>query len=241
MATWKQVLTTADDASYLNSNVEVFKTIAVTGSTSVVADAETDTLTLVGAGSVALTTGDDTITVTGTDVDVTAANLKTRLGGAFAGNALTIGQSTSEVTIGDNLTIAGNLTVSGGTTTVTSETVNIADNEILLNSNISDNSGSAATDGGVRINRGFDNALYEPTIFWDESANSFVMTAYAATDRAVDANGAMTDQIAPLRLASGVPSSNASTGLQAACLGALYMDTSSKKLYVCTSKDNSAA
>ena len=240
MATWKQVITTADNASYLNSNVEVFKTVAVTGSTSVVADSETDTLTFVGAGSVALSTGDDTITVTGSDEDVTVANLKTRLASGFGSNAVQIGDASDVVTIGNDLTVTGNLTVSGATTSKISETVLIEDNEILLNSNIGYTStqGDLATDGGFKVNRGYDNNLYQPSVFWDDSAKSFRMTAYAASDRAVDANGAMTDQIAPLRIAAGVPSSVAATGLQAACIGALYFDSTNKNLYVCTVKDN---
>ena len=49
-----------------------------------------------------------------------------------SGIAVTIGHSTSEVTVADNLTVTGNLTVSGTTTTVNSTTVEVADAMLKL-------------------------------------------------------------------------------------------------------------
>lgn len=105
---------------------------------------------------------------TNTDEDVSATNLLARLA-AFSG--------TDTVRIGDNgndttVEIRGNLTVTGTTTTVNTETINLADNIILLNSNLADN--GTSTDGGIEIKRGSsgDNA----SLFWDESATRWVMT-----------------------------------------------------------------
>ena len=50
-----------------------------------------------------------------------------KIGTNSAAKPVTIGHTTSEVTVGDNLTVTGNLTVSGTTTTVNSTTVSIAD------------------------------------------------------------------------------------------------------------------
>lgn len=50
-----------------------------------------------------------------------------KIGAGVSGVPVTVGHSTSEVTIGDNLTVTGDLTVSGTTTTVNSTTVAIAD------------------------------------------------------------------------------------------------------------------
>ena len=50
------------------------------------------------------------------------------IGTDTSGDTVTIGHSTSEVTIGDNLTVSGDLTVNGTTTTVDSTTVAIGDN-----------------------------------------------------------------------------------------------------------------
>ena len=60
-------------------------------------------------------------------------------------SSVSIGASTSEVTIGDNLTIAGNLTVQGDTIQQQVANLNVEDRFILLNS------GSAAGDGGLVV------------------------------------------------------------------------------------------
>ena len=57
----------------------------------------------------------------------------------------TIGASTSEITIGDNLTIVGNLTIQGDTVQQQVANLNVEDRFILLNS------GSAAGDGGIVV------------------------------------------------------------------------------------------
>ncbi len=54
-----------------------------------------------------------------------------KIGHGVSGTAITIGHSTSEVTIADNLTVTGNLTVSGTTTTVDVEVVNTANGVIF--------------------------------------------------------------------------------------------------------------
>ena len=62
-----------------------------------------------------------------------------------------------------NVTISGDLTVSGTTTTVNTETINLADNLILLNSN---HTGSPSQDGGIEVNRG---TSANKTFVWDET------------------------------------------------------------------------
>jgi len=47
------------------------------------------------------------------------------IGTGISGTAISIGHTTSETTINDNLTVTGNLTVSGTTTTVDSTTINV--------------------------------------------------------------------------------------------------------------------
>ena len=68
---------------------------------------------------------------------------------------------------GSTVTVAGNLTVSGTTTTVNTETINLADNIILLNSN---RAGDAAPseDSGIEIERG---TAANVSFIWDESAD----------------------------------------------------------------------
>ena len=54
-------------------------------------------------------------------------------------------------TFSTNVTVQGNLSVTGTTTTINSETVNIADNKILLNSNAT---GTPSEDAGIEVERG---------------------------------------------------------------------------------------
>jgi len=62
-----------------------------------------------------------------------------------------------------NVAIAGNLTITGTTTTVNAETINLADNILLLNSNAT---GTASQNGGIEIERGDDLNVQ---FLWDET------------------------------------------------------------------------
>ena len=56
------------------------------------------------------------------------------IGTLVNGSPISIGHATSEVTVNDNLTVTGDLTVSGTTTTINTQTLEIDDNIILINS-----------------------------------------------------------------------------------------------------------
>jgi len=69
-----------------------------------------------------------------------------------------------QLDVGENVVISGNLIVNGTTTTINAETVNLADNKIVLNS---DYGGSTPTsDAGIVVERG-TKGNYE--FIWDES------------------------------------------------------------------------
>ena len=61
------------------------------------------------------------------DIDTSDTTGGINIGGNSSGVPVTLGHTTSEVTVGDNLTVTGDLTVSGTTTTVNSTVVSIAD------------------------------------------------------------------------------------------------------------------
>ena len=95
----------------------------------------------------------------------------TALGEVNLGAAAVIGTGSAEspefpakhTTVKANLTVDGDLTVSGTTTTVNTETINLADNIIELNSNIG--ATDATQNAGIEINRGnYTNVQ----LFWDE-------------------------------------------------------------------------
>jgi len=82
-----------------------------------------------------------------------------------------IGQAvatTDNVTF-NNLILDGNLTVSGTTTTVNTETINLADNIITLNSNAT---GSASQNAGIEINRGSDS---DKSFIWNETDDKWTI------------------------------------------------------------------
>lgn len=165
-------------------------------------------------GSTELTLGDTSGTTTtidgmevihgvdGSGTDVAGTNLTFKAGagtGAGAGGSIlfqtadgttsgtSVNSFTTAMTIADDgtVTIAGNLTVNGTTTTVNSNTVDIGDSIILLNS---DETGTPSQNAGIEIERGTATNLFmqwnETTDFWevterdvDNSANTAVIAS----------------------------------------------------------------
>lgn len=79
-------------------------------------------------------------------------------------NLVLSGNGAGNVTLNDDVVISGSLTVSGTTTTVNSETINLADNILNLNSDFT--SGSPTQDAGLSVSRGGSAAK---TFLWDET------------------------------------------------------------------------
>ena len=107
-----------------------------------------------------VTIGTDTLTFAGTsnEIETTVSN-----------NQIQIGLP-NNVTIGGNLIISGNLTVSGTTTTVNTETINLADNIITLNSNAT---GTPSENAGIEVERG-DSA--NVSLRWNEGSDIWEYT-----------------------------------------------------------------
>jgi len=99
----------------------------------------------------------DTITV-GLPDDVTIGNDLTVTNDLTVDGNVTLGNATS-----DTVTIAGDLTVNGTTTTVNSNTVEIGDSIITLNS---DETGAPSQDAGIEVERGTGA---NRSLIWDES------------------------------------------------------------------------
>jgi hypothetical protein len=68
----------------------------------------------------------------------------------------------NELTTPGNLTVTGNLTVSGSTTYINTETLNIEDNIVTLNSNVT---GSPVGSSGIEVERGTEENSY---VLWNE-------------------------------------------------------------------------
>lgn len=85
---------------------------------------------------------------------------------------LVIDSAGGTVTVDDNLVINGDLTVNGTVTTVNTETINLADNIILFNSNLPA-SASPTENAGIEINRGNEANV---TLRWNETSNTWEAT-----------------------------------------------------------------
>lgn len=81
--------------------------------------------------------------------------------GTTSATAISIGHSTSETTVNDNLTVTGNLTVDGTTTTINSTTLTVDDKVVVIASGAAD---SAAADGaGISVDGASATILYDHT------------------------------------------------------------------------------
>ena len=78
---------------------------------------------------------------------------------------------TGTIKLNDDVTVSGNLTVSGTTTYINTETVQLYDNIIDLNSNFT--TGSPTENAGVRVLRGDDPAVL---VRWNETADKWQYT-----------------------------------------------------------------
>jgi hypothetical protein len=85
---------------------------------------------------------------------------------------LVIDSAGGTVTVDDNLIINGDLTVNGTVTTVNTETINLADNIILFNSNLPA-SATPTENAGIEINRGNEPNV---TLRWNETNNTWEAT-----------------------------------------------------------------
>jgi hypothetical protein len=118
--------------------------------------ANTSTIVLTGSDS-----SSDSVTISGTanEIEVTES-----------GDTITIGLP-NDVTIGGALIVSGDLTVNGTVTTVNTETINLADNIILLNSNAT---GTPTESAGIEVERGTDP---NRSLIWNETNDRWELQA----------------------------------------------------------------
>ena len=104
------------------------------------------------------------------DIDTTDTTGGIAIGTANSGVPISIGHTTSEVTVNDNMTVTGNLTVSGTTTTVNSTTVSIADPIFELGESGSDDN----LDRGIKMKYNSGGAKFA-FFGYDDSDGKFLL------------------------------------------------------------------
>lgn len=178
----------------LGSAQNIFKTVAVSGQSDIVADSNTDTLTFAAGSNVSLTTtaGSDTLTIASTDTNYSAGSGLDLAGTTFsvdvsdfmangvdnriltasgadsinAESGLTFNGST--LTVGGSVIISSDLTVNGTTTTINTQTLSVDDPMVV----VGDNNSANSVDLGI-IGKYVDTNTYYSGLLRDASAGKF--------------------------------------------------------------------
>ena len=114
------------------------------------------------------------------DIDTSDTTGGIAIGTATSGVPISIGHTTSETTVNDNLTITGNLTVSGTTVTVNSTTVAIADPVFELGASGSDDN----LDRGIKMKYNSSGAKFA-FMGYDDSDGKFAFIPDATDSSSV--------------------------------------------------------
>ena len=127
----------------------------------------------------------------GTNSYVTNATGALKIATESSGIAVTIGHSTSEVTIADNLTVTGDMTVNGDSVTQNVTNLTVGDALIKLNQTYT----GSTLDAGFVVTRGDGSSTNTQNVafIWDESADEFATIKAATEDGETAGNVTITD------------------------------------------------
>ena len=181
------ITVSAEDATYTNKGVASFSSTDftvtagavslnkdpvitlsgdITGSATMTNLGDVTISTTIEPNSVALgtdTTGSYVSTIVGTTGEITVS------GSGSESAAITIGLP-DDVTVTGNLSIGGNLDVQGSINSISTTEVNIVDNKVVLNTNVT---GSPSADAGLKVNRG---TSADVELLWNETADQWTLT-----------------------------------------------------------------
>lgn len=161
-----------------------------------------------------------------------------KIGHGVSGTAITIGHTTSEVTIGDNLTVTGDLTVSGTTTTINTTNLEVEDHIILLGTNGTPTP-DTGTLSGIEVETS-GTASKRSSIIWtkdlgasndgtyDGSGTAVGLTGWACTNHQESNQASFPIAVMEFSTNSTAPTSNS------AGVGCFHYDTGDDKLYIRT-------
>jgi len=151
-------------------------------------------------------------------------------GGSFTGNqssdsSVSIGMSATPsfttVTTTGNMVVGGDLQVSGATISTTTETLEIADNKMVLNSDLG--AGSNAVNSGIVVQRGKSGD--DAVLFWKETDSAW----HIGTEASGDITKATSSRIATQSVQSSFSSSDTSVPT-----GGMQYDSSTGNIYLRT-------
>ena len=145
-----------------NDNTQATYTLPVAAGAS-----NTAVINLTGGGAASGVASSVTFSGTANEVQVTESTGNNGTITIGLPNDVTIG---NDLTVTNDCTITGDLTVNGTTTTVNSNTVNIGDSIITLNS---DETGTPSQNGGIEIERGTSANV---NLLWNESTDKWTVS-----------------------------------------------------------------
>ena len=183
-------------------------------STSYTTEGHVNEVTTVATTLPSLGTVSGTALAGDTDIlNVSNAHLLTALAALESAGGASDQQIVVGTDAGDTIVLTGNLIVSGTTTTVNSETINLADNIITLNSNIASNV-APSQNAGLEILRGNESDVL---IYWDEGDDKWKVNDGAVKIIATEGNIALGthttgNYVATITGSTGIDSSAATSG-----------------------------
>ena len=126
-------------------------------------------------------------------IDTANSSESVSIGTGISGTAITLGHSTSEVTVADNLTVTGDLTVSGTTTTLNTTNLTVEDPLVKYGQAYT----GSGIDQGFIVTRGDGSSsnTQNMAFIWDESADQFAAIKAATEDGATAGNVTVTDYV----------------------------------------------
>ena len=163
----------------LSGSADIDGSLDVDGTTNLDNTDIDGSLTVDGAVDINATTFDIDAT-DDIDIDTSDTTGGIAIGTATSGVPISLGHTTSETTVNDNLTVTGNLTVSGTTVTVNSTTVSVADPVFELGASGSDDN----LDRGIKMKYNASGAKFA-FMGYDDSDGKFAMIPDASDSSSV--------------------------------------------------------